>query len=141
MIFKYAEIEVFVYATEDLEKVLISLENILCTKVEGLKLKVQKLRGHYGNPITKVRVRVNEKTVLQHLVENLRRLSEHDKQLLLSELNRHIDTKGNFYLRLDKQSAFFNELRLSDRDPIWIKAKISSESAIDDIKALLKKCL
>ncbi|MEM3054482.1 MAG: RNA-binding domain-containing protein, partial [Candidatus Bathyarchaeia archaeon] len=48
------------------------------------------------------------------------RLGVLDKKILSSEIGQHLE-KGCLYIRLDKQSAFLNGLKLSTTDPIHFR--------------------
>lgn len=118
----YIEIRVFAHATEDEEKVLAAVRNTLPPKVaENLAFKRSNLTGHHGNPIVlfeaKIRDKEQAKAFLQKLASSLNSL---DKETLANEIEQHID-KGCLYLRLDKQSAYLNEVRLCTTDPIHFR--------------------
>jgi RNA binding exosome subunit len=57
-----------------------------------------------------------------------------DKETLSKEIEQHME-RANLYLRLDKQSAFLNELRLGSMDPIHLQIhfKKHSENEILDV--------
>jgi RNA binding exosome subunit len=79
------------------------------------------LTGHHGNPIVLFETRIKEKNAAQKVFQKLSsELSIMDKELLSSEINRHLE-KGNLYIRLDKQSAYMNELRICQTDPIHLR--------------------
>ncbi|MCS7124376.1 MAG: hypothetical protein NZ932_03040 [Candidatus Bathyarchaeota archaeon] len=118
----YIEIRVFAHATEDEEKVLAAVRNTLPQQVtENLTFKRSNLTGHHGNPIVlfeaKIREKGHVKAFLQKLASSLNSL---DKEVLSNEIEQHID-KGCLYLRLDKQSAYLNEIRLCKTDPIHFR--------------------
>jgi RNA binding exosome subunit len=51
-----------------------------------------------------------------------------DKELLANEIAQHLD-KGNLYIRLDKQSAYLNGLRLGATDIIHFRIHFKKHSA------------
>ena len=131
----YADVRVFAHATEDLDKVLTAARNTLPTEaVDALTFKKTTLTGHHGNPITLFEARINNKKVAQAFLEKLASgLTLMDKELLNSEITQHLE-KGNLYIRLDKQSAYLGELRLSSTDPIRLRLhfrKPSVEEVVD----------
>jgi len=122
MLAAYIEIRVFAHATEDEEKVLAAVRNILPPHVsENTTFKRSNLTGHHGNPIVLFEAKIRDKEHVKAFMEKLASsLSSLDKEILASEIERHVD-KGCLYLRLDKQSAYMNETRLCTTDPIHFR--------------------
>lgn len=118
----YIDVRTFAHATEDSDKVQTALLNTLSTEaVDTVVLKKSNLTGHHGNPITLFETRIKEKGVVHEVFKKLSSgLSMMDKELLGDEVKRHLE-KGNLYLRLDKQRAYLNKLRLCETDPIHFK--------------------
>lgn len=118
----YIDIRVFAHATEDLDKVLNAVRNVLPSElIDLITFKKSNLTGHHGNPITLFEARIKEKNAAQAVFEKLcAGLSILDKELLNSKILQHLD-KANLYIRLDKQSAYLNELKLSSADPIHFR--------------------
>jgi len=125
----YIDIRVFVHATEEPERVLIATRNVLpIESIDTVAFKKANLTGHHGNIITLYETRIKEKKLVQAAFERLcLGLSVLDKEALANEIKQHLD-KGNLYVRLDKQSAYFNELRLSSRDPIHLRIHFKKHS-------------
>lgn len=118
----HIEIRVFAHATEDEDKVLTAVRNTLPPRIsENITFKRSSLTGHHGNPIVlfeaKIRDKEEAKAFLQKLASSLSSL---DKEVLASEIEQHVE-KGCLYLRLDKQSAYLNEIRLCTTDPIHFR--------------------
>jgi len=118
----YIDIRVFAHATEDMDKVLNAAHNIFPPELIDLVVfKKTNLTGHHGNPITLFEARIKDKNAAQTVFERLSLgLSTLDKEVLSSEIEQHLD-RGNLYIRLDKQSAYLNELKLSQADPIHFR--------------------
>jgi len=118
----YIDIRTFAHATEDTEKVEKAVRNTFPTElVDAILLERSDLTGHHGNPIVLFETRIKEKNAAQKVFQKLSsELSIMDKELLSSEINRHLE-KGNLYIRLDKQSAYMNELRICQTDPIHLR--------------------
>ena len=118
----YIDLRVFAHATEDLEKVLTAIHNILPPELSGtINFEKSNLNGHHGNLITLIETRIEERDSAQAVFEKLARgLRSFDKGELNSEIQQHLE-KGSLYLRLDKQSAYFGEFRLWQIDPIRLK--------------------
>jgi hypothetical protein len=118
----YIDIRVFAHATEELEKILNAVRIIIPEElVETITFKKTSLTGHHGNPITLLEARVKEKNVAQAVFKKLASsLSPLDKEILRNEIRQHLDG-GNLYIRLDKQSAYLNEVKLCTTDPIHFR--------------------
>lgn len=129
----YVDIRFFAHATEDLEKVVEAVHNVLPSDhVEDVEFKRSKVEGHYGNPITLFEAKIKDKETVRTLVENLSsRLSSLDKEELGREINRYVE-KGSLYLRLDKQAALQGKIKFVTADPIRIRIRFR-KSKIEDI--------
>jgi len=132
----YIDIRVFAHATEEVDKVLNAVRNILSPElIDIVAFKKTNLTGHHGNPIILFETRIKEKNAAQTVFERLSLgLSTLDKELLNSEIKQHLD-KGNLYVRLDKQSAYLNGLKLSSADSIHFRIhfKKHSQEEVTDI--------
>ncbi len=118
----YVDLRIFAHATEDSDKVLASVRNLIPSEsVDRVAFTKTALTGHHGNTITLLETRIKEKKTAQQFMEKLSSsLSIMDKESLNSEIDQHLE-KGNLYLRLDKQSAYLNELKLGSTDPIHLR--------------------
>jgi hypothetical protein len=126
----YIDVRVFAHATEDPERVLGATRNVLPREsIDTVTFKKASLTGHHGNPITLYETKIKERKLVKAAFEKLcSGLSALDKETLASEVKQHLD-KGNLYVRLDKQSAYLNELRLSSTDPIHLRIHFKKHSA------------
>ena len=129
----YVDIRFFAHATEDLEKVVEAVQNVLPSdSMEEITFNRSNLEGHYGNPITLFEARIKDKEIIRALVENLSsNLSSLDKEELGREINRYVEN-GSLYLRLDKQAALQDKIQLVTSDPIRIRIRFR-KSKIEDI--------
>ena len=115
----YIDIRVFAHATEDLEKVLAAVRNTLPTElIDKIVFKKTNLKGHYGNPIILFETKIKEKDETNKVFEKLAsNLLPQDKEILSNKIKQHLD-RGNLYIRLNKQSAYLNSIKLHQEDPI-----------------------
>jgi RNA binding exosome subunit len=125
----YIDVRVFAHATEDPEKVLTAVRNMLPEELsESAVFQKTSLTGHHGNPITLFRTKLTDKqalpTVLQKIGAGLTML---DKENLERDIKLHLE-KGNLYLRFNKQSAYQSEVRFSQNDPIHFKIHFKNKS-------------
>jgi hypothetical protein len=118
----YIDIRVFAHATEDLDKVLTATRNVLPPeKIDSIIFRKVNLTGHHGNPIVLFQTRIKEKDAVRAVFEKLSSgLSALDKEQLNSEIVQHLE-KGNLYIRIDKQSAYLNRIKLSTEDPVHFR--------------------
>jgi RNA binding exosome subunit len=131
----YVTIRVFAHATEDPEKVLTAIRNILPKELgENALFQKTGLTGHHGNPIALLETRLDDKRTLPAILEKIGRgLTALDKETLDSEIQLHLE-KGNLYLRFDKQRAFLGELRFSSNEPIHFKIHFKNKTAQEIIE-------
>jgi hypothetical protein len=125
----YIDIRVFAHATEEVDKILNAVRNTLPAELaDTITFKKTNLTGHHGNPITLLEARVKEKNAVQAVFKKLSSsLSSLDKELLRNEITQHLDG-GNLYIRLDKQSAYLNEVKLCTTDPIHFRIHFQKHS-------------
>jgi RNA binding exosome subunit len=135
----YIDIRVFAHATEDTDKVLNAVRNILPKELtDKVVFKKINLKGHYGNPIILLETRIEKKDAVEAVFEKLvLGLSSLDKELLNNEIRQHLD-KVNLYIRLDKQSAYLNELKLCSTDPIHFRMHFR-KSNFEEIVEICRK--
>jgi len=135
----YIDVRAFAHATEDIEKVAKAVSNILPTGLaDEVVLKKTDLKGHYGNPIVLLETRIEKSDLTEVVFRKLASgLSSLDKEFLNSEIEQHL-TKGNLFMRLDKQSAYLNEIRLRSDDPIHFRIHFRS-SRLEEIMKTCRK--
>jgi len=135
----YVDLRVFAHATEDLEKVLTALRNLLPMDLsETVLFEKNSLTGHHGNSITLFTTQLTEKKLLPAILENFgQNMNALDKDDLNNNLARHIE-KTNLYLRFDKQAAFLGKIKFTQDDPIHFKIHFKNKS-YEEIMEILKK--
>ena len=134
----YIDVRAFTHATEDQEKVLKAIHNTLPAElIDKVIFKEKRLTGHHGNPIILFETKIKKDAVSAVFEKLSSRLESLDKELLANEIKRHLD-RGNLYIRLDKQSAFLNELRIGSVDPIHLRIHFRKHSPEEIIKVCRK---
>jgi RNA binding exosome subunit len=125
----YINVRVFAHATEDPEKVLTAVRNILPEELsESAIFQKTSLTGHHGNPITLFRTKLTDKQALPTALQKIGAgLTTLDKENLERDMKLHLE-KGNLYLRFNKQSAYQSEVRFSQNDPIHFKIHFKNKS-------------
>ena len=129
----FVDIRFCAHATEDVDKVVKAVQNILPSEyVQDVTFEQNVVEGHYGNPITFFETRIKEKETVCALVEKLSdNLSSLDKKELNREIHRYIE-KGSLYIRLDKQAAFQGKIKLVTSDPIRIRIRFK-KTKLEDV--------
>jgi len=135
----YVDLRVFAHVTEDPEKVLTAVRNLLTTKLaETVQFKKNSLTGHYGNAITFFTTQLTEKTLLPELLEKLgQTISALDKEELNTNIKLHLE-KTNLYLRFDKQAAFLGKIKFAQNDPIHLKIHFKNKTPEEMLETLKK---
>lgn len=136
----YVDVRFCAHATEDLDKVMEAVQNILPSDhIDDITFDRKNLEGHYGNPITFFETRIKDKVTVKALVEKLSsNLSSLDKNELDRMINRCIE-KGSLYIRFDKQAALKGKIKLATSDPIRIRIrfrKSKTEDVIEDCREI-----
>ena len=131
----YVDIRFVAHATEDINKVLEAVNNVIPSDyLNDVAFNRSLLEGHYGNPITFFETRITDKEIAHALVENISsKLTILDKEELNREFNRYVD-KGSLYIRLDKQAAFKKTIKLVITDPIRIRIRFKKSKNEDIIE-------
>lgn len=135
----YVDVRFCAHATEDLDKVMEAVQNILPNEyLEEIVFNRSSLEGHYGNPIAFFETRIKDKKIIKALVEQLAvNLSDLDKDELDRRIHLCIE-KGSLYIRLDKQAAFKGKTKLVTSDPIRIRIRFR-KSKTEDVIAVCKE--
>ncbi|MEM2096128.1 MAG: RNA-binding domain-containing protein [Candidatus Caldarchaeum sp.] len=108
-------VRVHSYATEDLDKVMKAVENVL----GGVGFNVEKnvVEGHYGDPITVVECSVADEGDVLKVFRNV------VKHVGYGAVG--VEAKpgggGRLHLRVDKQKAYQGSLADSDVDPVKLE--------------------
>ena len=131
----WIDLRVFAHATEDTDKVLAAARTIIPPEfLDAVVFEETTLTGHHGNPITLLKARVKNMNIIQKIFNKLSQsLDNLDKENLTGRLNQYLEN-GNLYIRLDKQSAYQNRLKLCPTDPVHLKIhfkKHDSQEIID----------
>ena len=131
----YIDIRFFAHATEDLDKVIKAVQNVLpANYVDDIVFRRDNLQGHYGNPIFLFETRIKKKGIVKAVVEKFSScLEELDKKALREEIDLHVQ-KGSLYIRLDKQVALQGELKLCTTDAIRLRIRLKKAKTEDIVK-------
>jgi len=114
-------IQVLCHATEDQDKVLRAVRNVLGNAADKVSISSETLKGHYGDPVTIMRMYLLDESACEEVfLRILSSLSRFEQEEIWSERVKRGKHGGKLYIRLDKQEAFLGRIRQSDKDPIRI---------------------
>jgi RNA binding exosome subunit len=123
------EISFLVHATEDMDRLLLMINSMIPKQnIEDLEFSIDEMRGYYGNPISKVKTVIRNRSIASELALNIaNRLRFDDKAILRSDIRQYVDESGTLYIRLDKQAIFKGDFILDISDPIRVKIKLTNK--------------
>ncbi len=121
------ELQTLIHSTEDPSKVRTALLNVVCpSDRESIHISSDRMVGYYKNPIRLLKVRIRDRQILKRTIEHLSsKLQAIEKERIASRLDLMSDRSKFLYLRLDKQMAYEENLRLGRHDPIRVRIKFS----------------
>ncbi|ODR81317.1 hypothetical protein BG842_17980 [Haladaptatus sp. W1] len=123
--FHYIDLRAFCYATEDDQRVEDALRAYL---PEDAEIERMKSEGHLGDRILILSARVENADEMRHILGRLRELDDIDG--LRDELDQRVDDNCSFFVSLDKQAAYRDEIELGDG--ITLRAKVEAYPAKKD---------
>ena len=135
--FHYIDLRTFCYATEDEKRVEAAIRAFL---PEEFALDRMENTGHHGDRIVVLSARVETADAMRHVLDRLAELDAIDR--VMAELDERVDDNCSFFMRLDKQAAFQDEIRLGDG--ITLRAKVEAypakhEAAVENAREALAK--
>ena len=135
--FHYIDLRTFCYATEDEKRVEDALRALL---PEEFELDRMENTGHHGDRIIVLSARVENADEMRYILDRLAELDEIDR--ILDELDERVDDNCSFFLRLDKQAAFKDEIALGQG--ITLRAKVEAypakhEAAVENAREALEQ--
>ena len=117
--FSSAEINIVVHATENENKILHSLFDVLSIPSE--KFSYSFSEGHWGNKILVLTATIDGQVAKDLILKIISLLNSVDRYHLSNFFDKYVDEKGNLYIRLDKQRICKGRISLSERDSIRIR--------------------
>ncbi|MFB6179604.1 MAG: RNA-binding protein [Halorientalis sp.] len=123
--FHYIDLRTFCYGTEDEKRVEAALRTFL---PEEFEIDRATSEGHHGDRIVVLSTRVERADEMRHVLDRLSDLDTAEQ--LAAELDERVDENCSLFLRLDKQAAFTEQVRLGDG--ITCRAKVEAYPASKD---------
>lgn len=116
----------FVYGTENKEKVKKAIQTLFPSSEPQETLT----EGYYKNSVLILHDKIQKKSQIKDFIKILQGMKSPDKKRISRELDNKMDSKGNLFLRFDKQRAYLDELKIADHgDSIHVKIKIAAYPA------------
>jgi RNA binding exosome subunit len=119
--FSTAEISIIVHATENQDKILQSINDVLYISPD--RFSTTSSEGHWGNKILLLSVVIGSTEANSLIARILSGLNKIDRHSLSDFFDNYIDEKGNLYIRLDKQRICQGRTSLSDNDSVRIRLR------------------
>ncbi len=132
-----------VHSTEDFDKNMIAVANLIPEElIEQTEILVEELEGGYDNPIQYIIMNFSRNKDMEKILENITsRLSQEQRHQLNKEFSERFHLDGRtFFLRVDKEGIFNNELVIASSENV-IKIAIKMRAYIKDVnyKEFLKE--
>ncbi|MBZ6496552.1 RNA-binding protein [Natrinema longum] len=137
----YVDLRTFCYATEDEKRVEEALRTFLPDGDDDpFEIERAESEGHYGDRILVLSARVENADDVRYVLSRLADLESFDN--LIDELDERVTENTELFLRLDKQAAFQDEVRLGDG--ITFRGKVEAypakkERAVENAKEVLER--
>ncbi|PCR90335.1 RNA-binding protein [Natrinema ejinorense] len=137
----YVDLRTFCYATEDEKRVEEALRTFLPDgDDEPFEIERAESEGHYGDRILVLSARVENADDVRYVLSRLADLESFDD--LIDELDERVTENTELFLRLDKQAAFQDDVRLGDG--ITFRGKVEAypakkERAVENAKDVLER--
>jgi len=131
----YIDLRTFSYATEDDKRVEEALRTFL---PDDYELQRRQNVGHHGDRIAVFSARVENADDMRHVLDHLGDIGAADR--VVREMDERVDENTSLFLRLDKQAAFNDRVRLGGG--ITFRGKVEAypakrEIAVENARELL----
>jgi RNA binding exosome subunit len=134
---QHLEITTFVHSTEDSTKVVKAVSNLFPEDIDVPQYEEVKLTGVFGDQLLMLKwVLKNRRPATEVVNKAIKGMSSLDQLELIESLDSRIDENKNFYLRLDKQKAFTEVIKIEKQDPIRLKARMLIPHKADPVKLM-----
>ena len=133
--FHYLDLRAFCYGTEDHDRVVAALQELL---PEEIDIEQTSSEGHHGDTITVLSARVERADEIRHVLSRLR--DGGVLEVIEDELDDRLDDDNSLYVHLDKQAAYRGTIRLGKG--IALRGKVEAypatrEAALENLREAL----
>jgi len=111
-------VEIIVHATEDIKKILESMEEIF--EIKEAEFSKTQLTGHFENPITMLNTKIRKKKAQKFIEKLISKMPQGELDEIINDLENRIQN-STLYLRLGKQDLIQGSIRLRQKDAIKLK--------------------
>jgi len=111
-------IEIIVHATEDIKKILESIEEFF--EIKEAEFSKTQLTGHFENPITMLNTKIRKKKAQKFIEKLISKMPQGELDEIINDLENRIQN-STLYLRLGKQDLIQGSIRLRQKDAIKLK--------------------
>jgi len=108
-------IEIILHATEDLNKIEKSLENIF--DISSKEFEKEEIVGHFGNPITILKAKISKNNAKKLISILISKISNDDLETLESELDEMNKNYG-LQIRISKQDLIRGKISFGKSDSV-----------------------
>ncbi len=136
-------LKVFSHATEDVSKVRKAVVNIIPEELRNrISLDEVVTKGHHGNEIRVLTLKLKKREALETLKHILCNMSEVERNILLVTLDTRVEPPSHLYLRLSKQDAYRGSIKLLDSgDVIKLAVTIEGITSVDEMRDFLSNLI
>ncbi len=113
--------EIIFHATEDTKKILEPLEELF--QLEENEFAIEKILGHYGNPILLVKSTLTKKRAVKFISDLVSRIPKVQLNDLIDNIEMYFED-SSLFLRIGKNELARKEINLQQNNAIKIKIKI-----------------
>lgn len=114
------EISFFAHATEDQQKILKAVERAIGRQAEP---ELERLEGHFGNEITKVRIHLVGEGASTAFGSLVSKMGAGLAREVAANVGEYTDEHSALFLRFEKQALVGGALQLGSSDPVRVKVK------------------
>jgi len=123
-------IEIILHATEDVNKIEKSLQNIFDINPEDLEK--EEMTGHFGNPITILKTKISKNNTKKLISTLISKISNDDIDVLEQKIDE-MNTNSGLEIRISKQDLIRGKITFRKKDsvkltittPVYKKNEIS----------------
>jgi len=128
-------LDIIVHATEDLEKIFKSFEELFGLKKDDFL--ISNAEGHFDNPITILRAKFSKKPASQFLEKFLKKLSMNQKKEIWQEIEERTED-STLHIRFDKQEFIKGKIDFLEKEAIKLKIQTPIYNKKDTVKIFSK---
>ena len=111
-------VEIIVHATEDIKKILETMEEFF--EIKESEFSKKQLTGHFENPIIMLNTKITKNKARNFIAKLISKLPQGELDEILNDLENRIQN-STLHLRLGKQDLIQGSITLRQKDAIKLK--------------------